>query len=57
MPKRQQREKLSVRVDLEVLEIVKHVAELERRPIPNLVRNVLADWARTYSPADRQRAA
>jgi hypothetical protein len=44
-----QRESISIRLDAEVLEIMEHVAEIERRPISQLGRNILADWARTYS--------
>jgi hypothetical protein len=41
-----QREQISARLDPEVLAIVEHVAEVERRPVSSLVRNVLSDWAR-----------
>jgi uncharacterized protein (DUF1778 family) len=43
-----QRDKISARVEREILEVVQHVAELERRPVSSVVRNALADWARTY---------
>jgi Ribbon-helix-helix protein, copG family len=43
-PKRQ-REQVSARLDPDVLEIVERVAEAERRPISNLVRNIVSDWA------------
>jgi predicted transcriptional regulator len=38
------RDTLSARVDPEVLEIVERVAEAGRRPVSNLVRNILSDW-------------
>jgi hypothetical protein len=44
---RHRREQVSARLDREVLEVVERVAELERRPISSVVRNVLEDWART----------
>jgi hypothetical protein len=40
------REQVSARLDPEVLEVVQHVAEAERRPISSVVRNVVEDWAR-----------
>jgi len=39
------RDTLSARVDPDVLEVVERVAEAERRPVSNLVRNILSDWA------------
>ncbi len=50
------REQVSARLDPEVLEIVQQVAEVERRPISNLVRNIVSDWARSRA-ADRGQAA
>jgi len=49
-----QRERICARLDREVLEIVQHVAEIERRPVSNLIRNIVADWARTYSVERKQ---
>jgi predicted transcriptional regulator len=47
MPARKQpRDQVSARLDPDVLEVVQHVAEVERRPISSVVRNVLADWAK-----------
>jgi hypothetical protein len=43
--KKPSREQVSARLDPEVLEIVEHVAKAERRPISNLVRNIVSDWA------------
>jgi hypothetical protein len=39
------RDTVSARIDPEVLEVVERVAEAERRPVSNLVRNILSDWA------------
>jgi predicted transcriptional regulator len=44
--KKQPRDSVSVRVDPDILEIVQHVAAVERRPVSSVVRNVLSDWAR-----------
>jgi hypothetical protein len=51
MSERKQREQICARLDREVLEIVQHVAEVERRPVSSLVRNVLSDWAKHRAPA------
>jgi predicted transcriptional regulator len=40
------RDQISARLDADVLEVVQHVAEVERRPISNLVRNIVSDWAK-----------
>jgi predicted transcriptional regulator len=45
----QQRESFSFRLDREAAAIVEHVAELERRHRSELIRNIVVDWARTYS--------
>ncbi len=42
---RQRRGQISARVDPAVIEVIERVAQAERRPISNVVRNVLADWA------------
>jgi hypothetical protein len=47
MSEKKQREQISAWLDPEVLEIVQHVAEVERRPVSSLVRNVLSDWAKS----------
>jgi hypothetical protein len=40
------------------LEVVQHVAEVERRPISNLVRNIVSDWAKGLaSQPDRKEVA
>jgi predicted transcriptional regulator len=39
------RDTVSARIDPAVLEVVERVAEAERRPVSNLVRNILSDWA------------
>jgi hypothetical protein len=44
---RERRGRVTARLDREVLEVVERVAEIERRPISSVVRNVLEDWART----------
>jgi hypothetical protein len=54
--KKQMREQVSARLDPEVLEVVQHVAEAERRPISNLVRNIVSDWAKGRA-TDREQAA
>lgn len=41
-----QKEMVSARVDVEVLEVLERVAEDERRPISAVVRNALEDWAK-----------
>jgi hypothetical protein len=42
---RARREQVSARLDPDVLEVVERVAAAERRPVSNLVRNIVADWA------------
>ena len=54
--KKQMREQVSARLDPEVLEVVQHVAEVERRPVSNLVRNIVSDWAKGRA-TDREQAA
>jgi predicted transcriptional regulator len=44
--KKQPRDQISPRLDPEVLEVVQRVAEVERRPVSNLVRNIVEDWAK-----------
>jgi predicted transcriptional regulator len=55
-PKRQ-REQVSARLDPDVLEIVQHVAKAERRPISNLVRNIVSDWAASRKSQTAREAA
>jgi hypothetical protein len=43
--KSQQRCNVTARVDPDDLEIVQAVAQQDRRPVSNLIRNILADWA------------
>ena len=38
--------RVSVRVDPEVLRQLEETAQLERRTISNLARNILSDWTR-----------
>lgn len=52
--KKHPRDQVSARLDLDVLEVVRRVAEVERRPVSNLVRNVLADWARAKQAEQQQ---
>jgi hypothetical protein len=47
------RDQISARLDPDVLEVVLHVAEAERRPISNVVRNVLTDWAKARRQAEQ----
>jgi hypothetical protein len=54
--KKQARDQISARLDPQVLEVVQHVAEVERRPISNLVRNIVEDWAKAHSAPDRAEA-
>jgi hypothetical protein len=54
--KKQPRDQVSARLDPDVLEVVQHVAEVERRPISNLVRNIVSDWAKGRA-TDREQAA
>jgi hypothetical protein len=42
---RHRREQVSARLDPDVIEVVERVAAAERRPISNLVRNIVSDWA------------
>jgi uncharacterized protein (DUF1778 family) len=51
------RDKVSARVDPEVRELVERVAEAERRPVSNLVRNILADWAAARQAQQQREAA
>ena len=55
--KKQPRDQVSARLDPEVLEVVQHVAEAERRPISNLVRNIVSDWAKARAIDHTERAA
>jgi hypothetical protein len=43
--KKPPRDKVSARIDPDVFELVERIAEVERRPISSVVRNVLPDWA------------
>jgi hypothetical protein len=59
----QRRDYVGVRVDRAALVIVRRVAQLERRSISGVIRNVLADWAEMQAhrlrlmPPDRNEAA
>jgi len=44
--KKRPRDQISARLDPEIADIVHRVAAVERRPVSNVVRNVLTDWAR-----------
>jgi hypothetical protein len=46
---------VSVRLDPDLAAKVARAAELERRTISNLVRNVLADWAAARAGPDQSR--
>jgi uncharacterized protein (DUF1778 family) len=50
------RDVISARIGPEVRDVVERVAEAERRPVSNLVRNILSDWA-ARQLAGEQRAA
>jgi predicted transcriptional regulator len=47
---------VSARLDPEVRKVVERVAEVERRPISNLIRNIVSDWAAARRP-DGERAS
>jgi predicted HicB family RNase H-like nuclease len=48
-------DQLSVRIDPLIRERLEAAAEQDRRPVLNLVRNVLADWLADQSQRSRQR--
>jgi hypothetical protein len=54
--KKQPRDKVSARIDPDVLEEVARVAEAERGPLSSVVRNVLRDWARAQSAREKRAA-
>jgi hypothetical protein len=41
----QRLEYLGAKIDPSTMAIVRHIAELERRSVSNVLRNLLADWA------------
>jgi hypothetical protein len=43
--RRVRREQVSARHDPAVLEVVERAAAAERRPVSDLVRNIVSDWA------------
>jgi predicted DNA-binding protein len=50
-------ERASLRLPPELLEQLERVAERERRPLSNLLRNVLTDFVQqTYLPPERRPA-
>jgi hypothetical protein len=51
---RQRREKVSARLDPAVIEVIERVAEVERRPVSSVVRNVLADWAKAHGRSGQE---
>jgi hypothetical protein len=51
-----QREKVSARLDPEVLEVVERVPEDERRPISSLIRNIVSDWSAKHRAPARETA-
>jgi predicted transcriptional regulator len=55
--RKQPRDQVSARLDPDVLEVVQHVAEVERRPISSVVRNVLSDWAKARENQTSNEAA
>ena len=50
---RARREQVSARLDPDVLEVVERIAAAERRPVSNLVRNIVSDWAAAREQAGR----
>jgi hypothetical protein len=54
--KKQPRDQISARLDPQVLEVVQHVAEVERRPVGSLVRNIVEDWAKARCAPERAEA-
>jgi hypothetical protein len=52
--KRQARDQVSARLDADILKVVQTVAEAERRPISNLLRNIVSDWAMARRQAEQQ---
>jgi hypothetical protein len=54
---RQRRAQVSARLDAPVLEVVEHVAAVERRPVSSLVRNIVTDWARARAMQGHEAAA
>jgi predicted transcriptional regulator len=45
MSEKRHRCNVTARIDPEVLEVVQAVAQQDRRPVSNLLRNIIADWA------------
>jgi hypothetical protein len=43
---KKRRDQISARLDPEISEIVHRVAEVERPPVSNLLRNIVSDWAK-----------
>jgi uncharacterized protein (DUF4415 family) len=56
MSAEQQRRRVSTRVDAEVIEVIRRVAQVERRPPSAVIRIALEDWA-TSRAAEQQEQA
>jgi hypothetical protein len=48
---------VSARVDPETLAVVERIAETERRPVAQVVRNILIDFAAAHAAQQGARAA
>jgi hypothetical protein len=51
------RQRVSARLDPEVLEVVEREAARERRPVSSLLRNIVSDWAEAARREPEQGAA
>jgi hypothetical protein len=47
-------ERVSARVEPEVMAVVRRVAEVERRPVAAVVRHIVEDWAAQNEAAARE---
>jgi predicted DNA-binding protein len=54
---RMKTEQLSIRLDPVIRERLEAAAERDRRPVSNLVRNVLADWLAERAPGRAREVA
>jgi predicted transcriptional regulator len=53
-----EQQRVSTRVDAEVIEVIRRVAEIERRPPSAVIRIALEDWAASRrAPDNRPEAA
>jgi predicted transcriptional regulator len=46
--KKPPRDQVSARLDPDVRKTIERVAEIERRPISSVIRNVLTDWVKAH---------